>query len=250
MTMALETATAFIVEDEPLARRRLRDLMRPVPWLRCIGEAANGSSAIAAINELEPDLLFLDIRLPDISGIDVLSRVKHSPAVIFTTAYDQFAVTAFELAAVDYLLKPFGKDRFSRAIERARPLVEFSGEGDPRARAVETSHSGPVPRLFVRDAGRIVPIRVAAIERVQAADDAVLVYAQGKQFRLNLTLAALEQRLDPDVFVRVHRSHLVNMDHVASWVPYDGSRFQITLRSGATLMSSRQRSRELRSIAR
>ena len=250
MTMTSDAATAFIVEDEPLARRRLRDLMRPVPWLRCIGEAATGGSAIAAIDELEPDLVFLDIRLPDISGIDVLSRLRHAPAVIFTTAYDQFAVTAFELAAVDYLLKPFGKDRFSRAIERARPLVDLGPAGSARARAIETIASGPVPRLFVRDAGRIVPIRVAAIERIQAADDAVIVYAQGRQFRLNLTLAALEQRLDPNVFVRVHRSHLVNMDHVASWVPYDGSRFQITLRSGATLMSSRQRSRELRSIGR
>jgi two-component system LytT family response regulator len=248
--MTSDSATAFIVEDEPLARRRLRDLMRPVPWLNCIGEAATGNSAIAAIDELEPDLVFLDIRLPDISGIDVLSRLRHSPAVIFTTAYDQFAVTAFELAAVDYLLKPFGKDRFSRAIERARPLVELRGDDEVCARAIESARSGPVPRLFVRDAGRIVPIRVAAIERVQAADDAVLVYAQGKQFRLNLTLAALEQRLDPGVFVRVHRSHLVNIDHVASWVRYDGSRFQITLRSGATLMSSRQRSRELRSIGR
>jgi two-component system LytT family response regulator len=243
------TVTALVVEDEPLARRRLRDLIRGVPWLQCVGEAATGRTAVAAIDELQPDLLFLDIRLPGLSGIDVLSRVRHAPAVIFTTAYDQFAVTAFELAAVDYLVKPFGRERFARALERARPLLE------PRAgldveRAREALAAGPVPRLFVRDAGRVVPIRVAAIEWLQACDDFVVVHAGGRRYRVNVPLSDLERRLDPRLFVRVHRSHLVNLDHVASWSPYDGSRFQIVLRTGATITASRQRSRMLRTIGR
>jgi two-component system, LytTR family, response regulator len=244
------TVTALIVEDEPLARRRLRELIRDVPWVHCVGEAANGRTAIAALDELQPDLVFLDIQLPGCSGMDVLSRVRHAPAVIFTTAHDQFAVTAFELGAVDYLLKPFGRDRFGRALDRARPILERETGAETAERAREVLTQGPIPRLFVREAGRIVPIRVASIERLQACDDYVLVHAGGRTFRVNLPLSDLERRLDPQVFVRVHRSHLVNLDHVSSWAPYDGSRFQITLRSGATLMASRQRSRILRDLGR
>lgn len=242
--------TALIVEDEPLARRRLRELLREHRWMRCVGEAANGRSAITAIDELQPDIVFLDVQLPGCSGIDVLARVTHRPAVIFTTAHDQFAVTAFELGALDYLLKPFGSERFSRAVERARPVLERHAGSNMLDRAREVLSRGPIPRLFVREAGRIVPIRVSAIERLQACDDYVVVHASGRQFRINLTLGELEARLDPRLFVRVHRSHVVNLDYVASWTPYDGSRYQITFRDGSTLMASRQRSRLLRDLLR
>jgi two-component system LytT family response regulator len=242
--------TTLIVEDEPLAQRRLRELIRDVPWLRCVGEATNGRDAIAAIDELQPDLVFLDIQLPGHSGIDVLTRIRHTPEVIFTTAHDQFAVTAFELGALDYLLKPFGRERFSRAIERARPMLERQAETPAPERAKETLGAGPLRRLFVREAGRIVPIRVVSIEWLQACDDYVIVHAEGKRFTVNLTLAELERRLDSRVFVRVHRSSVVNLDHVASWTPFDGSRFRITLRSGAQIMASRQRSRALRDLGR
>jgi two-component system LytT family response regulator len=242
--------SALIVEDEPLARRRLRELVREVPWLRCLGEASNGRAAIAAIDELQPDLVFLDVRLPGMSGLEVLSRVQHRPAVIFTTAHDQFAVIAFELAAIDYLLKPFGRDRFGRALDRARPLLERDAGVGTSERAREALTQGPMPRLFVRDAGRIMPIRVASIEWLQACDDYVIVHAAGRRFTINLPLSDLEKRLDPRVFLRVHRSHVVNLDHVASWTPHDGSRILITLRSGATIMASRQRSRLLRGLTR
>jgi two-component system LytT family response regulator len=244
------SVTALIVEDEPLARRRLRELMREVPWMQCVGEAANGRAAIAAIDELQPDIVFLDVRLPGCSGIDVLSRVRHRPAVIFTTAHDQFAVSAFELGALDYLLKPFGAERFRRSIERARPVIERQAGDNTIERAREVLSRGPIPRLFVREGGRIVPIRVSAIERLQACDDYVIVYAAGRQFRVNLTLGELEGRLDPRLFVRIHRSHVVNLDHVSSWTPYDGSRYEITLRDGTSIMASRQRSRLLRELLR
>jgi two-component system LytT family response regulator len=244
----MPTTSALIVEDEPLARRRLRDLIKGAAWLECVGESPTGRAAIGAIDELQPDLVFLDVRLPDMTGLDVLSRVRHKPSVIFTTAYDQFAVTAFELAALDYLLKPFGADRFTKAIERARPLLEQ--KSGLVVRAQETLMHGPVPRLFVRDAGRIVPIKVSSIERLEACDDYVLVHTASQRYRINVTLTELEDRLNPQTFVRVHRSHMVNLDHVASWTPYDGSRVQITLKSGATIMASRQRSRELRTLGR
>jgi two-component system LytT family response regulator len=242
--------TALIVEDEPLARRRLRELMEEAPWLHCLGEVENGDAAIAAIDELQPDLVFLDVQLPGISGIEVLGRSRHTPAVIFTTAHDRFAVTAFELGAIDYLLKPFGRDRFVRAVTRARPqLQRESGAATiDRARDLLTRH--PVSRVFVREAGRIVPLAVASIECLQARDDSVIIHAGGRVFLINLPLSDLESRLDPEVFVRVHRSYVVNLDAVASWTPYDGSRFQITLRSGRTILASRQGSRMLREIGR
>jgi len=123
--------SVFIVDDEPLARRRLRDLLRHVPWLESVGEAATPEAAIAAIDDLQPDLVFLDVRLPGLSGLDVLSRVKHRPAVIFTTAHDQFAVPAFDVGAIDYLLKPFDRERFDRAIDRVRPLLDRAEGTEP-----------------------------------------------------------------------------------------------------------------------
>jgi two-component system, LytTR family, response regulator len=244
------TVTALIVEDEPLARRRLRELMKDVPWLDCIGEIANGHAAATAIDRLQPELLFLDIELPGISGIEVLSRARHAPAVIFTTAYDRFAVTAFELAAVDYLLKPFGRERFARALARARPLLQQPVAPPLGERTAEALAVGPVARLFVRDAERIVPVRVSTIEWLQACDDSVMVHTAAGSFRINLTLSEIEQRLDPRMFVRVHRSHVVNLDHVVSWTPEEDLRFRITLRSGTQLMASRQRSRTLRGVGR
>jgi len=241
---------ALIVEDEPLARRKLHELIDGVSWLHCAGEAASGPAAIIAIDQLQPDLVFLDIQLPGFSGLDVLARIRHSPAIIFTTAHDQFAVTAFELGAIDYLLKPFGRERFARALDRARPSLQQSGDLDTPQRAKESLARGPLRRLFVRDAGRIVPVRVAAIEWLQACDDYVILHTSGKEYMVNVPLADLVSRLDPHVFVRVHRSHVVNLDHVASWTPYDGSRLQITLRNGATILASRQRSRALRDLGR
>jgi two-component system LytT family response regulator len=249
--MTSESAiTALIVEDEPLARRRLRDLMRGHPWLHCLGEAVDGPLAVHAIDELQPDLVFLDVQLPGLSGIQVLARTRHTPAVIFTTAYDQFAVTAFEIGALDYLLKPFGQERFDRALERARPHLERQAGAGTAERAREVLSQGPLARVFVRDGGRIVPLPASAIAWLQACDDFVIAHAHGRQFRINLPLAEIEQRLDPQLFVRVHRSHVVNLDHIAAWTPYDGSRVQITLRTGATIMASRQRSRLLRDLAR
>lgn len=248
--MTQRAVTALVVDDEPLARGRLRALASTVPWLDIVSEAATGKAAVAALDELTPDLVFLDVQLPDLSGLDVLGRVRHHPMVIFTTAYDQYAITAFELGALDYLLKPFGHDRFARALERARPLLDAHGIDSAGARADAVLRGGRLTRLFVRDAGRIIPVPVQAIERVEACDDFVLVHAGGRVYRLNLQLGELEARLDARTFVRVHRSHLVNLDHVRALEPYDGSRFQLTLRGGATIVASRQRSRLLRDLAR
>ena len=244
-----EPLRALVVEDEPLARARLRELLEPVQWLRWVAEAATVKAAQEALVQLRPDLVFLDVQLPGGSGLDVLRAAVPATGVIFTTAHDRFAVTAFELGALDYLLKPFGADRFARALERARPVL-LSRRGSAAERGREVLGPGKLERLFVRDEGRIVPLPVADIERVQACDDVVLVHAAGRAYRLAVTLAELEERLDARVFVRVHRSHLVNLAQVLSFAPTDDARLLVTLRSGTTLFASRQRSRELRGLGR
>jgi two-component system LytT family response regulator len=238
--------SAFIVEDEPLARARLREFVGGTPWLECIGEATNGRAAVSAIDELQPDLVFLDVQLPRLSGVDVLRRITHVPAVIFTTAHDQFAITAFELGALDYLLKPFGRERFQRALERARPVLQLQLGTSSAERAREVLADTALTRLFVREGARIVPIATSTIEHIEASDDYVRVHAAGRVYLLNVQLADLEGRLDPKSFLRVHRSHIVNLDFVRALEPYDGSRFQVTLRSGTVIVASRQRSRALR----
>jgi two-component system, LytTR family, response regulator len=244
------TVTALIIDDEPLARKKIRELIASVPWLECVGEVGDGATAVSAIDEQQPDLVFLDIRMPRLSGLEILRRVKHVPAVIFTTAYDQYAVTAFELAAIDYLLKPFGRERLLRAIERVRSSIGPTAASEAAARTREAFSAGVTQRLFVREAGRVIPLRVADIVRLEAADDFVIIHTATHRYRMGVPLQQVEQRLDPQQFIRVHRSHIVNMDHVATLTPYDGSRFQVRLRNGTEIVASRQCSRALRELER
>jgi two-component system, LytTR family, response regulator len=242
---------ALIVEDEPLARKRLLELLAAVDWIECIGEADTGPRAIEMIDSSEPDLVFLDIELPGLTGIDVLHRVRHQPAVIFTTAYDRYAVSAFELAALDYLLKPFGRDRLSTALERARRTLQEHDDPPARERAqgaLASSTDALLTRFFVRDRGRLLPINARDIERLEADDDYVRVYTRGREFLVYLTLNDFERRLDPERFLRVHRAHIVNLDFVSHLAPFDGSRIQVEMRDGTKVLASRTRSKELRDL--
>ena len=235
-----------IADDEPPARQQLQDLLADVPWVTCVGEAADGEEAVAAVDRLRPDLLFLDIEMPVLSGLAVLGRVRHQPAVVFTTAYDRYAVAAFELAALDYLLKPFGRDRLSSALERARRALDERTALSVLERARETSGSAPARRVFVRDHGRIVPLAIRDVQRLEARDDYVDLYAGGRSYLVHLPLAEFERRLDPARFLRIHRSRIVNLDHVAGFTPCDGSRLEVEMKDGTRLLASRQRSRALR----
>src|SRR5687768_15315508 len=252
---------ALIVEDEPLARRTLREILADVPWLECVGEADNGARAVEMIDALTPDLVLLDIEMPELNGLQVLDRIAHEPAVIFTTAYDRYAVSAFELEALDYLLKPFGRERCLAALERARRALPGTGASEsaagpsmPASSLVERarhvmSEPGPLTRLFVRDRDRIVPVATAEIERLEAADDYVDVHTKARSYLVYLTLNDFERRLDPERFIRVHRAHVVNLDFVKQLVPFDGSRMQIEMRDGTKILASRTRSKELRQLA-
>ena len=244
---ATDPLRALVVEDEPLARARLRDLLEPVSWIRWVGEAATVSAATEALERLRPDLVFLDVQLAGGSGLDVLRAAEPRTGVIFTTAHDRFAVTAFELGALDYLLKPFGAERFARALERAQPVLV--GRRDSAAeRGREVLGPDRLQRLFVRDGGRIVPLAVTDVERVQACDDVVLVHAGGRTYRLAVTLADLEERLAPKRFVRVHRSHLVNINKIKEIVPWFNRNYILRMKDekGTEIPVSRTQTRRLR----
>lgn len=246
------TLDALIAEDEPIARRTLRELIATVPWLACVGEAENGLRAVELIDSLQPDLVFLDVEMPGVTGLEVLERVRYVPAVIFTTAYDRYAVGAFELGAVDYLVKPFGRQRFLAAAERARRTLKSPGERIStveRVRVALDSAAEPLSRIFVRDRGAITPVPVGAIERLEAEDDYVAVHADGQRYLVFLPLADFERRLDTGQFLRVHRCHIVNVEHVRRFVPFDGSRLQVEMRDGTRIIASRARSKELRHLA-
>ncbi len=240
--------TALIAEDEALARRKLRDLIAEVPLVEVVGEVEDGVSCVRAVDELRPDVLFLDVQIPGLSGLDVLAQTRHRPLTIFTTAFDQYAVAAFELAAVDYLLKPFGKDRLRVALERALQALA-NGERVTPERLRDAWSDRPVSRLFVRDRGKIIPLAAAQIERVEAKDDYAAIHADGRTYLVHLALNVIEQRLDPEHFVRVHRSHIVNLDFVAALESYDATRLQVVLRDGTRILASRARSRALKAWA-
>jgi two-component system, LytTR family, response regulator len=239
--------SALIVDDEPLARKQLRDLIRGVPWLECIGEASDGARAVELVDRDAPDIVFLDIQMPGMLGIEVLRRVRRRPAVIFTTAYDRYAVTAFELQAMDYLLKPFGRERFEAALARARSAI-LDRSAWPGDRIDPVAGPRPMTRLFVRERGRIVPVPLASIERFEARDDYVALHADGRRHLVHMSMNDLEAMMDPERFVRIHRRHIVNLDHVAGFTPHDGTRLEVELRSGTRLVASRARSRTLRGL--
>lgn len=242
---------ALIAEDEPLARRTLCEFAGELDWLQVVGEAADGAEAVRMIDALAPDLVFLDVQMPELSGLEVLRRIHHDPEVVFTTAHDGYALAAFEMEALDYLLKPFGRERFRAAAERVRRRLAATAPQPPRTRerAAALDGPGPLERLFVRHRDRVVPVRVEEITRLEAADDYVTVHAGGQRYLVSLSLVDLERRLDPRRFRRVHRSHVVNLDHVVSLRPYDDARrFVITLADGAEVLASRAGSLELREL--
>jgi len=241
----------LIVEDEEPARRTLREHLEAVDWIDLVGEARHGREAVRLIDRLEPGLVFLDVQLPELSGLDVLQRIRHAPEIVFTTAYDRYALAAFELGALDYLVKPFGRERLARALDRVRSrlaLAPTAPGATERARSTLAAH--PLRRLFARSGERIVPVPVDGIGRIQAKGDYAEVHAPGGPYLLRVSLTELALRLDPERFLQVHRSHIVNLDAVRLLRAYDDRRLLVVLQDGAEVVASRSTSERLRALAR
>lgn len=242
--------TVFIAEDEPLARETLRDAILARAELHLVGEASDGALALARIDELKPDVVFMDIQMPELTGLEVLQRLSHLPAIIFTTAFDQYAVAAFELNAVDYLLKPFTRERFDAAVDRV--LAERGASAEAMASSLEQARSKtvePLERILVRDRGRIFPLVLDEIEYLKADSKYTAIVARGRTFLVRIGISELEERLDPKRFVRIHRSALVNLDFVESMKADEQSLLELEMRDGTCLTASREASRMLRELA-
>ena len=240
--------STLVVDDEPVARAGLRAMLGAFEWLTIVGEAADGLSALETIERLRPELVFLDVQMPGLLGTEVMRQLAHQPFVIFTTAYSQHAVSAFELGAVDYLLKPFGPERLAEALVRVRAgFGEPAGIGALERLSGALAH-GPITRLFVRVGGTLVPLLVDKVSRLDADGDYVVAHAEGRRHLLHLALSRLEARLDSRRFVRVHRAHIVNLDHVRAFRPDSRGNLEAELIDGSRVPVSRSRAQELRGL--
>lgn len=237
--------SCIIIDDHPLAREALRGMIAHVPWLHCVGEATHCADAVRQIDEHRPDLIFLDVLMPGGSGLDVLERMRHPCAVVFTTAHDEYAVTAFELLALDYLLKPFSHARFHRTLARVRDAVG-TPEADVPSRARLALTAAHIRRVFVRERGQLISIALADVVRVEGSDDYAALIAGGRTYLLHRRLSDLETALASDGFLRIHRSCLINLRFVTSVRVIDGGRAEVLLADGATVVSSRNRTPLLR----
>ena len=238
----------FVVDDEPIARAGLRAMLLAFEWVEVVGEAADGESAVAAIESLRPELVFLDVQMPGLLGTEVLRRIEGQPLIIFTTAYAEHAVSAFELGAVDYLLKPFGPRRLSAAMERIRAAIgEPAGVGGLE-RLTGALSSGPTSRLFVRSGGNLVPLLVADVLSFEAEGDYVIAHTERTSHALHLSLNRLVERLDSGRFARVHRAHIVNLDHVRTFKRDTRGNLEAELVNGRRVPVSRSRAQQLRRL--
>lgn len=227
----------LIVDDEPIARRTLRLLLEKDPEIELVGEH-DGVAAVAAIEKSRPDLLFLDIQMPELDGFQLLERigVETVPAVVFVTAYGQHALRAFDVDAVDYLLKPFDDERFATTLRRVKSLL---------AQPAEKAAPRYLRRLVIRTSSRILLVKVEDIDWIEAADYYARVHVGGKGYLIRQTMGELEQALDPAMFFRLHRSGIVNLDKIRELVPHFKGEYTAVLQSGASLRMARGRFEEL-----
>jgi two-component system, LytTR family, response regulator len=230
---------AVIVDDEELARGLAREMLKPHPEVRVLAECANGFEAVKAVSELKPDLLFLDIQMPKLDGFEVLELVGRDIAVIFTTAYDNYAMRAFDAHAVDYLLKPFSAARFETALERAKQRLGQQGPDPSELAAAARPPDQFLERIVVKDGPAVHVIPVDKLDYVEAQDDYVALKSDKKTYLKQQTISSLESMLDPAQFIRIHRSHIVNLDRVAKIEAYTKDSKIAVLRDGTQLPVSR-----------
>jgi two-component system, LytTR family, response regulator len=236
----------LIVDDEPLGRERIRTLLREDPDVEVIGECSDGRQAVAAIERLKPDLFFLDVQMPEMDGFAVLDAIagKHMPAIIFVTAYDRYAVQAFEVHALDYLLKSFDRERFHNAVERAKGEIRRLREGALNERLAGLleemeSRKSRLTRVVIKSGGRIFFLPVEEIDWVEAADNYVRIHARRESHLVRETLQSLEGRLDSRKFLRIHRSTIVNLDRIRELQPLFHGDYAVHLQDGTELTLSR-----------
>lgn len=248
-----------VVDDEPLGRERIQQLLEEAPGTEVVGEAADGAEAVEVIRKRDPDLVFLDIQMPRLTGLEVVREIgpDSMPATIFVTAYDDFALQAFELAAVDYLVKPFSDERFEEALHRARRKIELEDLGSLREqlrlvleqgatlRTGPGGEGGHLKRIAVHKRGKMRIVPVTDIEHISASGVYAELHVGDDQHLVRTSLRALEEQLDPEQFFRIHRSEIVRLDQVELLLRESGGTYQVQLESGKKLPVGRSRREEL-----
>jgi len=242
----LDRIRVMVVDDEPLARGMVREMLDSDPEAEIVGECANGRDAISAIKSLGPDLIFLDVQMPEFGGFDVLEAFADEPLprVIFVTAYDQYAVRAFEVHALDYLLKPFDRERFMTAWQRAKLQIskdQFDRRDQHIMALLEELKAGPryIERLVVKTAGRVFFLDINDIDCIEAEGNYVRVHNGPKSYLLRETISGLESQLDPKEFLRIHRSAIVRIDKIKELQPWFHGEYHVILEGGKQLTLSR-----------
>ncbi len=240
-----EPLRIVIVDDEPLARAIVKEYLSRQNGVTLAAECGNGFDAVKAVSELSPDVVFLDVQMPKLDGFEVLELLGREVPVVFITAYDQYALRAFEVHAVDYLLKPFSEERFAEALDRTRERLRSRALSGAEALDVDAlvaqarPRQGPLERVFIRDGAQVHVIPVEKIDYVEAQDDYVGFKADGKMYLKDQTLASVEGQLDPARFVRIHRSYILNIERIARVELYAKDSRIAILRDGTKLPVSR-----------
>ncbi len=245
----------IVVDDEPLARERLRTLLASHEEFELVAECGDGEEAVVAIHRHAPDLVFLDVQMPEVDGFGVLRMLDESrlPEVVFVTAFDAYALRAFDVNAVDYLLKPFDRARFERALARASDALRARTNGEPSAQLASLlaqlrTDRGRAGRFVVRSGSKLHFVREDDVDWIDAQGNYVRLHAQGREHLVRETMAGVEARLDASRFVRVHRSAIVNIERIVSLEPYFHGEYVLTMKDGAKLTSSRTYSGRLREL--
>jgi two-component system LytT family response regulator len=242
---------ALIVDDERPARENLKRMLANNPRVELIGEARNGEEAVEKIENEKPDLVFLDIQMPDLNGFEVIELIQSCPLIIFTTAYDEYAIKAFEINALDYLLKPFSKERLIEAIDRAwKELSEksnFSAKIDTLLSTL-VKEKKYLQHLTVKKKGKILVIKVSEIDYIKAEEGLVYIYIKYNKYNTNYTLDELENQLDPKSFFRCHRSSIINLERIKEIIPWFGGKYKIVLSADREIELTRSRVAKLKKI--
>ncbi len=248
--------TALVVDDEPLAREGLRELLAKDSEISSVWEARDGREAVAAIRGNHPDLVLLDVQMPEVDGFEVVRRIgaERMPAVVFVTAHDRYAIQAFEISALDYLLKPVIEERFVKALARAKSRIRsaFATDVNPQILSLLESLASPrryLQRLAVRSAGKTVLVNVEEIDWIGGAENYVELHAGRANHLLHVRMSALEASLDPASFLRVHRSIIVNLERIRDLQPAAHGDYVITLRDGTQLKSGRTYAERLQELS-
>ncbi|MDL2262104.1 LytTR family transcriptional regulator DNA-binding domain-containing protein [Bacteroidales bacterium OttesenSCG-928-I21] len=237
----------LIIDDEFLAIQIIREYLEDMSQVEILGEFQNGFDGLKAINELKPDLIFLDIQMPKLTGFEMLELLESPPLIIFTTAYEEYALKAFEKNAIDYLLKPFSKERFGKAMEKAQRKILESPKNDYSSLIESVNENKEqLNRIVVKEANRIFIIPISEIYYIESADDYIVISTVNKEFVKHGTMKFYEKQLTNSNFVRIHRSTIINIDFIKEIQPYSKDTYSVIMKNGKSLKTSRQGSSALK----